>query len=68
MSNLNRNVPYMIFEKLQVDKNTLDPCLLVMKLVVKQYSNFMGKFLKKENEVLLLSVIISHLSNYQEIK
>ncbi|GBC30896.1 uncharacterized protein OCT59_016015 [Rhizophagus irregularis] len=67
MSNLNRDVLYMIFEQLQNDKNTLYSCLLVNKtwceIIIPILWRNPWESLKKENEVLLLSVIISHLSN-----
>jgi hypothetical protein len=67
MSNLNRDVLYLIFEQLQDDKNTLYSCLLVNKTWCETTIPILWrnpwKSLKEKNEGLLLSVIISHLSN-----
>jgi hypothetical protein len=67
MSNLNRDILYLIFEQLKDDKNTLCSCLLVNKtwceIIIPILWKNPWKSLKKENERLLLSVMISHLSD-----
>jgi hypothetical protein len=72
MSNLNRDIFYLIFEQLQDDKNTLCSCLLVNKtwceIIIPILWKNPWKSLKKENERSLLSVIISHLSDVSKSK
>jgi hypothetical protein len=72
MSNLNRDVLYLIFEQLHDDKKTLFSCLLVNKTWCETTIPILWrnpwKSLKNENETLLLNVIISHLSNVSRNK
>jgi hypothetical protein len=72
MSNLNRDVLYLIFEQLHDDKRTLFSCLLVNKVWCETIIPILWrnpwKSLKNENETLLLNVIISHLSNVSRNK
>ncbi|GBC07856.1 hypothetical protein RclHR1_07730009 [Rhizophagus clarus] len=72
MSNLNRDILYLIFKQLQDDKRTLLSCLLVNKTWCETTVPILWKnpwnLLKNENETLLLSVIISHLSNLSRNK
>jgi hypothetical protein len=67
MSNLNRDVLFLIFEQLQDDKKTLCPCFLVNKTwcvtIIQILLKNPWKFLEKEKETLLLNVIFLHLSN-----
>ncbi|RIA92252.1 hypothetical protein C1645_820935 [Glomus cerebriforme] len=66
LCNTNVDVLYLIFGQLQDDKKSLRSCLLVnktwCKLVVPILWKDPWKFLKWGKEILLLSVIISHLS------
>ncbi|GBB98894.1 hypothetical protein RclHR1_33550002 [Rhizophagus clarus] len=72
MSNLNRDILYLIFEQLQDDTKTLYSCLRVNKtwceVIVPILWKNPWKSLKKKNEILLLNVIISHLSNVSRNK
>ncbi|GES74635.1 hypothetical protein GLOIN_2v1881634 [Rhizophagus clarus] len=67
MPNLNKDVLYLIFKRLQDDKNTLLSCLLVDKTWCETIIPILWRnpweSLKTEDERLLLNVIISHLSN-----
>jgi hypothetical protein len=62
----------MIFEQLQDDRNTLCSCLLVNKtwceIIIPILWRNPWKFLNKNNERLLLRVIISHLSDVSKEK
>ncbi|RIA92241.1 hypothetical protein C1645_820926 [Glomus cerebriforme] len=65
---LNQDVLYLIFfEELQDDRKTLYSCLSVNKtwceIIVPIIWKDPWKFLKEENEKLLLTIIISHLSD-----
>ncbi|GBC04754.1 hypothetical protein RclHR1_05850003 [Rhizophagus clarus] len=67
MSNLNRDILYLIFkQQLQDDKKTLCSCLLVNKTWCKMIVPILWKnpweSLKREHEIILLKVIITHLS------
>ncbi|CAG8735801.1 20766_t:CDS:1, partial [Rhizophagus irregularis] len=66
MSNLNKDILYLIFEELQDDDNTLYSCLLVNKTwcetIVPTLWKDPWKRLKNGKERSLLNVIISHLS------
>ncbi|PKC06860.1 hypothetical protein RhiirA5_418991 [Rhizophagus irregularis] len=70
MSNLSRDVLYMLFELLQDDKNTLYSCLLVNRtwceIIIPILWRNPWKFSKKKDR--LSSVIISHLSNVSRNK
>ncbi|GBC04753.1 hypothetical protein RclHR1_05850002 [Rhizophagus clarus] len=72
MSNLNRDILYLLFEQLQDDKKTLYSCLLVNKTWCEITVSILWRnpwgFLKKKNERPLLNVIISHLSNVSRNK
>ena len=68
MSKLNRDIFYLIFEKLHDDKNTLFSCILVNKtwceITIPILWRNPWKFLMNEKErSLLLNVIISHFSD-----
>ncbi|PKK79004.1 hypothetical protein RhiirC2_842986 [Rhizophagus irregularis] len=73
MSNLNKDILYLIFEQLHDDKKSLFSCLLVNNtwcetIIPILWRNPWKSNLKKENETLLLNVIISHLSNVSRNK
>ncbi|GBB98586.1 hypothetical protein RclHR1_03270009 [Rhizophagus clarus] len=72
MSNLNRDILYLIYEQLQDNKKALYSCLLVNKTWCEMIIPILWKnpweCLKKENEIMLLRVIISHLSNVSRNK
>src|SRR4051812_7552247 len=65
MSEINKDIFYLIFEELRYDKNTLLSCLLVDKTSCEIVAPIIWKdpwkFLTKGKEKLLLNVIISHL-------
>ncbi|RIA92269.1 hypothetical protein C1645_874901 [Glomus cerebriforme] len=67
MSKLNSDILYLIFKELQNDKNTLYSCLSVNKtwceIIIPILWKNPWKYLKEGNEILLLDVIISHLSD-----
>jgi hypothetical protein len=68
MSNLNRDILYLIFEELKDDGNSLYSCLLVNKIwtniIIPILWKNPWKYLKKESKnIILLKVIISHLSD-----
>src|SRR3954451_6067612 len=68
MSKLNKDVLFLIFQKLQICKNTLHSCLLVNKtwceiivpILWKDPWTWLPEQKKKESQ---FNVIISHLSN-----
>jgi hypothetical protein len=72
MSNLYRDILYLIFEQLQEYKKTLYSCLLVNKTWCEIIIPILWKNpwipLKVKNEMLLLNVIFSHLSNVSRNK
>src|ERR1044072_4119812 len=65
MSNLNRDVLYLIFKELQYDKKSVHSCLTVNRIWCEIIVPILWKnpwnYLKKEREASLLSVIVSHL-------
>src|ERR1043166_741462 len=65
MSNLNGDILYLTFSKLQYDKNTLHSCLLVNKLWCENIIPILWKnpwkYLKEKGWGSMLSVILSHL-------
>jgi hypothetical protein len=67
MFNLNGDVLYLIFEELRNDKRTLRSCISVNKtwceIIVPILWKNPWKYLERENEKLLLNVIISHSLN-----
>ncbi|GBC04752.1 hypothetical protein RclHR1_05850001 [Rhizophagus clarus] len=68
MSNLNSDVLHLIFEQVQDDKKALYSCLLVNKIWCETTVPILWKnpwkcLINRENEKLLLGIIISHLSN-----
>ncbi|GBC04997.1 hypothetical protein RclHR1_00060010 [Rhizophagus clarus] len=67
MSKLNRDILYLIFEKLHDDKNTLYTSLLVNKTWCETIIPILWrnpwKYLTPRSENLLYNVIISHLSD-----
>jgi hypothetical protein len=74
MSNLNRDVLYLIIEQLQDDANTLCSCLLVNKtwceIIIPILWKNPWKYFKRKNKMSLslLKVIFSHLSNVSRNK
>ncbi|GBB99119.1 hypothetical protein RclHR1_03420002 [Rhizophagus clarus] len=73
MSNLNRDILYLIFKQLQDDTKVLYSCLSVNKTwcetsVPILWNNPWNYSLRKKNEMLFLNVIISHLSNASKNK
>src|SRR5436305_12332061 len=66
MSKLNGDILYLIIKELQDDKKSLYSCLLVNKtwceIIIPILWKDPWKYLNKGKEKLLLSVIISHLS------
>ncbi|GES74746.1 hypothetical protein GLOIN_2v1785437 [Rhizophagus clarus] len=66
MTDLNRDILYLIFQRFQNDKKTLLLCLLVNKtwceVIIPILWKNPWKYLKKKKK-LLLNVIVSHLSN-----
>src|SRR6266498_274476 len=66
MSNLNRDVLYLVFKEFQGDKRSLTSCLSVNKtwceIIISILWKNPWKYLKKGNEKLLSNVIISHIS------
>jgi hypothetical protein len=74
MSNLNRDVLYLIIVQLQDDANTLCSCLLVSKtwceIIIPILWKNPWKYFKRKNEMSLslLKVIFSHLSNVSRNK
>jgi hypothetical protein len=65
MSNLNRDILYLIFKQFKDDKVILHSCLLVNKTWCEILFQFYGKILEnlKSGNLLLLKAIISHLSD-----
>ncbi|PKC62534.1 hypothetical protein RhiirA1_465005 [Rhizophagus irregularis] len=68
MSNLNRDILYLIFEELKDDGKDLFSCLLINKICTNIIIPILWKnpwkYLREEkNNIRLLKVIISHLSN-----
>ncbi|PKK64102.1 hypothetical protein RhiirC2_787963 [Rhizophagus irregularis] len=66
MSKLNKDILYLIFEKLQDDKEALPSCLLINKtwceMIIPILWKNPWKYLKRNKEKILLNVIISHFS------
>ncbi|PKK65581.1 hypothetical protein RhiirC2_853496 [Rhizophagus irregularis] len=72
MSNLNRDILYLIFEQIQNDKKTLFSCLLVNKtwceIIIPMLWRNPWERLNSENGMILLNVINSHLSDVTKNK
>ncbi|GBB96298.1 hypothetical protein RclHR1_02720013 [Rhizophagus clarus] len=72
MSKLNKDILYLIFEKLQNDKKALPSCMLINKtwceIIIPILWKNPWKFLKRNKEKILLNVIISHLSEKSKNK
>jgi hypothetical protein len=66
MSKLNKDILYLIFEKLQDDKKAFPTCILInktwCKIIIPILWKNPWKYLKRNKEKLLLNVIISHFS------
>jgi hypothetical protein len=66
MSNLNKDIIYLLFKELQYDKKSLQSCLSVNKtwceVIIPILWKDPWKYLGKGNDKLLLKVILSHLS------
>ncbi|RIA88657.1 hypothetical protein C1645_877231 [Glomus cerebriforme] len=72
MSELNRDIIYLILKELKDDKKSFHTCILVNKtwceMIIPILWKDPWKYLKEGNEILLLNVIISHLSDESKEK